>query len=47
MHQLDILAAGAALGRAGLWYDCLDYAKDPSSIVTYGPVSQRFSSPHT
>ena len=32
-----ILAAGSALGRAGLWSECLDLATEPSSIATYGP----------
>lgn len=32
-----ILAAGKALGRAGLWKDCVDYATDSMSISSYGP----------
>lgn len=32
-----ILAAGSALGRAGLWRDCLDFATDPDSLTSYGP----------
>ncbi|KAL7551131.1 hypothetical protein ACHAWF_014330 [Thalassiosira exigua] len=32
-----ILAAGSALGRAGLGKDCLDFARDSTSISTYGP----------
>lgn len=35
----DILAAGEALGRAGLWRDCLVFASDSDSVSTYGPVS--------
>ncbi|KAL7541760.1 hypothetical protein ACHAXR_011195 [Thalassiosira sp. AJA248-18] len=35
-----ILAAGLALGRAGLWSDCLDFASDSNSITTYGPRFQ-------
>ncbi len=32
-----VLAAGSALGRAGLWSECLDLATEPASISTYGP----------
>lgn len=32
-----VLAAGSALGRAGLWSECLDLATEPASILTYGP----------
>ncbi len=32
-----VLAAGSALGRAGLWSECLDLATEPTSISTYGP----------
>jgi len=32
-----ILAAGSALGRAGLWRDCLDFSTDSNSISSYGP----------
>lgn len=32
-----ILAAGKALGRAGLWEDCVNFATDPTSITLYGP----------
>jgi hypothetical protein len=32
-----ILAAGKALGRAGLWKDCVDFATDSTSITLYGP----------
>jgi len=32
-----ILAAGSALGRAGLWRDCLDFATNSTSISSYGP----------
>ncbi|KAL3808880.1 hypothetical protein ACHAXA_010935 [Cyclostephanos tholiformis] len=32
-----ILSAGTALGRAGQWRDCLDFAIQPKSISTYGP----------
>lgn len=32
-----ILAAGKALGRAGLWEDCVDFATDSTSITLYGP----------
>ncbi|KAL7459227.1 hypothetical protein ACHAWC_010906 [Mediolabrus comicus] len=32
-----VLAAGSALGRAGLWSECLDLATEPKSISTYGP----------
>ncbi|KAL7498774.1 hypothetical protein ACHAWT_008784 [Skeletonema menzelii] len=32
-----VLAAGLALGRAGLWSECLDLATEPASISTYGP----------
>ena len=31
------MAAGSALGRAGLWNDCLDFATDSSSMSSYGP----------
>ena len=37
MPSVDILAAGSALGRAGLWKDCVDFAVDTESISTYGP----------
>lgn len=37
--RTDILAAGSALGRAGHWRDCVEYATQPASISTYGPVS--------
>lgn len=39
MYWADILAAGSALGRAGLWSDCLDFATESDSISLYGPVS--------
>ncbi|KAL7521510.1 hypothetical protein ACHAWX_006189 [Stephanocyclus meneghinianus] len=32
-----VLAAGSALGRAGLWSDCLDFATDPSNLSKFGP----------
>jgi hypothetical protein len=43
----DILAAGTALGRAGHWRDCLDFATHPNSISTYGPVSRSIFSLHS
>lgn len=33
------MAAGSALGRAGLWRECVGLAAEPDSISTYGPVS--------
>ena len=32
-----VLAAGSALGRAGLFSDCLDFSTDPDNISKYGP----------
>jgi len=32
-----VLAAGAALGRAGLWSDCLDFATSQENVISYGP----------
>ena len=32
-----VLAAGCALGRAGLFSDCLDFSTDPDNISKYGP----------
>jgi hypothetical protein len=43
----DILAAGTALGRAGLWMDCVDFATRPNSISTYGSVSRSIFSRHS
>lgn len=34
---LDILAAGKALGRAGLWRDCVVFSTENDAISTYGP----------
>eukprot|EP00804_Cyclotella_cryptica_P015900 CCRYP_006390-RA/>CCRYP_006390-RA protein AED:0.02 eAED:0.02 QI:411/1/1/1/1/1/5/578/1448 len=32
-----VLAAGCALGRAGLWSDCLDFATDQNNLSKFGP----------
>jgi tetratricopeptide (TPR) repeat protein len=32
-----VLAAGSALGRAGLWSDCLDFCTDQSNLAKFGP----------
>jgi pentatricopeptide repeat protein len=36
-HSTDIMAAGKALARAGLWKDCLLLTTDKESIAKYGP----------
>ena len=36
-HSTDIMAAGKALARAGLWKDCLLLTTEKESIAKYGP----------
>ena len=40
IFKIDILAAGAALGRAGLWEESIQFAKSNNEIRTkFGRVS--------